>query len=382
MLDQTTLLIAIGLTASGLMLTLVVTWLGTRRDRYLLSWGAGLALIVVSILLYGLFSAPYVPAMQFVTFALLTAGFALIHAGAIQFRIGRLQRPWLAVLACAAAIALTGAAFLGGWSGTGTMLANIWCALYFGLSGVEAWRGRGEARLVMWTQAVLFWITAASFLLCAAVLLLEGRWVLTARPDNWAEDLNSLVIVVAMAGIGALALAINQLRLTKAERRRASTDSLTGLLNRRALFADVADGALRDGTAVLMLDLDRFKTINDSFGHAVGDTVLIRFAEILRQSLRQPDRAARLGGEEFCVVLEGVGVEAALAVAERIRSGFAASEPLSAEFGTPTVSAGVAVAFGSDDSFETLLRHADTALYAAKQAGRNQVQGPALEQAA
>ncbi len=374
MLDQYTLLIAIGIAAAGLMLTLLVTWIGARRDSYLLSWGAGLGLIVLSVLVYGAFSTPYVPALQFVAFELLISGSALVHVGAVQFRIGQIGivGPVLLWVGTTLPLAL---AFASGYSGVGTMMLNLGCALYFSLAGYEFWRGRAEAPLAMWTQSLLYWLTGASFLPCAAVLLLDGKLVLTERPSNWAEDLNSLVIIVALAGIGALALAINQQRITNAERRRASTDSLTGLLNRRALFGTVPTEALPEGLAVLMFDLDHFKTINDSFGHGVGDQVLRQFASILDDSLRAGDQAARIGGEEFCVVLQPLSRDDARLVAERVRARLAGLPALSAGFGPPTVSAGLAVVESAGETFETLLARADAALYAAKQAGRNCVRG-------
>ncbi|HEY0855167.1 MAG TPA: GGDEF domain-containing protein [Devosia sp.] len=374
-LDQNSLLIAIGIAASGLMTTLLIAWTGARQDKYLLCWGGGLALIVMAVLIYGLYSEPYVPALQFAAFELLISGFALTHIGAVLFRVGRVQ-PGGKMLLWALATSAMGLAFVTGYSGLGTIICNLACAFYFLMAGREFWLGRAEAPLAMWSQTVLYWATAISFALCAAVLIGNGQFVLTDRPSNWAEDINSLVIIVALAGIGALALAVNQMRATKAERRRALTDSLTGLMNRRALF-DWADTLpVADGTAVVMLDLDNFKAINDSFGHARGDDVLVRFADIVRANLRPEDRAARLGGEEFCLVFQGMTPAEASALAERIRGALEATPPLSRAFGPPTVSAGVAIAFGGDDTFDTLLRRADTALYEAKQDGRNRVEGP------
>lgn len=375
LLDQNSVLIAIGVAASGLMVTLLIAWTGARKDKYLLCWGIGLGLIVASVGIYGLLGEPYVPALQFAAFELLITGFALTHLGAVLFRVGEIH-PGRKMLLWALFTSAMGLAFVGGYSGLGTMIANFACAFYFVMAGREFWLGRAEAPLAMWSQAILYWATALSFALCAAVLLVNGQFVLTARPSNWAEDINALVIIVALAGIGALALAVNQLRATTAERRRAMTDSLTGLMNRRALFDWAETLEVADGTAVVMLDLDNFKTINDSFGHARGDDVLVRFAEIVRANLRPEDRAARLGGEEFCLVFQDMTPAEASAVAERIRSALEATTALSPAFGPPTVSAGVAIAFGGDDSFDTLLRRADTALYEAKQEGRNRVEGP------
>ena len=375
LLDQNSLLLAIGIAASGLMVTLLIAWAGPRTDKYVLWWGGGLAFIVFAVGLYGLYSDPYVPALQFAAFELLISGFALAHVGAVLFRVGSVH-PGRQMLIWSVVTSSMGVAFVAGYSGVGTIICNLACGFYFLMAGREFWRGRGEAPLAMWSQALLYWATALSFLLCAAVLLANGQFVLTARPTNWAEDINSLVIIVALAGIGALALAVNQLRATTAERRRALTDSLTGLMNRRALFGWSETLAVVDGTAVIMLDLDNFKAINDSFGHARGDEVLVRFAGIVRDQLRPADKAARLGGEEFCLVLQHMGPSEASAVAERIRGALEATAPLSRSFGPPTVSAGVAIAFGGDDRFDTLLRRADTALYAAKQDGRNRVEGP------
>ncbi|RYE72157.1 MAG: GGDEF domain-containing protein, partial [Hyphomicrobiales bacterium] len=296
LLDQNSLLIAIGIAATGLMLTLLVAWAGARQDRFLLLWSAGLSLIVAATIVYGLFSEPYVPAQQFTAFALLVTGFAITHAGTVMFRLGSVPPGPLALI-WAVAIGSLGLSFALGYSGIGTALCNLACGMYFLLAGSEIWRARAEARLAMWIQSLLYWLMAASFFLCAGVLLANGQFVLTARPSNWAEDINSLVIIVALVGIGTLALAINQQRATTAERRRALTDSLTGLMNRRALF-DWADTLpLADGTAVIMLDLDNFKSINDTFGHARGDEVLTRFASIVRQQVRAEDKAARLGAD-------------------------------------------------------------------------------------
>ena len=196
MLDQNSLLIAIGIAAAGLMLTLLVAWAGARKEKYLLSWGSGLALIVVAVLVYGLFSEPYEPALQFVAFALLVTGFALTHLGAVLFRVGSMSVV-RAVSMWAVAMGSMGLAFALGYSGIGTAICNLTCAAYFAMAGAEFWRGRAEAPLAMWAQALLYWLCAVSFFLCGAVLLLAGQFVLTARPSNWAEDLNSLVSIIS-----------------------------------------------------------------------------------------------------------------------------------------------------------------------------------------
>lgn len=154
--------------------------------------------------------------------------------------------------------------------------------------------------------------------------------------------------------------------------RAASSDPLTGALNRRGL-EDVAKlrGGLR-GT-LLVLDIDHFKHINDTRGHAVGDRVLIGVAEALRKHLRPNDVIARIGGEEFVVWASMVGADTALRVADRLREGIA--EDVSAEVGfSVTVSVGVGALHdeASDLLWQEVAR-VDQALYAAKAAGRNRV---------
>jgi diguanylate cyclase (GGDEF)-like protein len=197
-------------------------------------------------------------------------------------------------------------------------------------------------------------------------------------PANWAEDLNSMMVIVGLTGIGAISLTLNQSRWARHHHREARTDQLTGLLNRRALFDRFAETRLAPGTAVIMFDLDHFKAINDGLGHATGDLVLETFAGILKANLRLSDAAARLGGEEFCVVITDLSLRSGSGVAERIRAAFEAKtvEAPRGEAST-TVSAGVAIAGLEGEPFEDVLRRADDALYAAKSEGRNRVSGPA-----
>ena len=356
-LDQTSLLIAIGFSATALMLTLVITWLGTRQDHYLLSWGLG--------------------AVQCIAFALLLAGFAFIYVGCTQFSTGR--TPWRsALIGWTAASASMAVLFAVGLSGVGTMVMNVAAAGFFLAAGREHWLARANTPLAMLAKSALYGCTAVTFALCAIVLFIEGQWVLTARPHNWAEDLNSIALLAALAAAGAVTMALHQFRITEAHRRLAMTDALTGLLNRRALFSLAGSAPVAPATAVIMLDLDDFKTINDRFGHALGDEVLVRFSAILSRALGPEDVAARLGGEEFCLVIHATSAAAVHQLADGIRLELAGTQPLPGDFGPPTVSAGIAIASPHPETFDELLRAADELLYRAKDAGRNRVHGPEL----
>ena len=159
--------------------------------------------------------------------------------------------------------------------------------------------------------------------------------------------------------------------------RLVGRDDLTGVMNRRAIVALVGeerDRMRRTGAAfaVALFDIDFFKSVNDEHGHLVGDEVLRRFCGAASEAIRTTDRLGRIGGEEFLVLMPATDKpEAALAAAERVRDAVARVDWASVDAGLQvTVSAGVGIA-GADDTLETLLGRTDTALYAAKHAGRN-----------
>lgn len=163
----------------------------------------------------------------------------------------------------------------------------------------------------------------------------------------------------------------SQLIVSQLEMRLiAQQDELTGTLTRRA-FLQRLDGALsaEDPFALVVLDLDRFKQVNDRFGHPVGDIVLASTAQMIAAQVRSSDAFGRLGGEEFGLLLAGADGAAAIALAERIREAVAAQ--FIPETGAPvTLSLGVGIRLPSDDR-AALMRRADLALYEAKHDGRN-----------
>ena len=162
--------------------------------------------------------------------------------------------------------------------------------------------------------------------------------------------------------------------------RLAAIDSLTELANRRCFFEHATTEVLRAQRygrplALQMLDLDHFKDINDRYGHAAGDDVLQRLAAVLRNNLRHNDMAARIGGEEFVILLPETQLEDAALQAERMRS---AVEEIRLPYGPEdqrlTVSIGVAALSIGELSPEPMLTRADSALYKAKASGRNRVE--------
>jgi len=169
-----------------------------------------------------------------------------------------------------------------------------------------------------------------------------------------------------------------QERLAEELRLRAQTDALTGLPNRRHFFEQGLKAAAAAGPeavlSALLLDIDHFKAINDGFGHPVGDEVLRELASRCRGLLRAHDLMARIGGEEFAILLPGTRPGEAMDIAERLRAAFS-GVPVATQAGPVlmTISLGGAVLSAAGESFEGLLKRADVALYEAKHGGRDRV---------
>lgn len=158
----------------------------------------------------------------------------------------------------------------------------------------------------------------------------------------------------------------------------ARTDILTGLPNRRDMTERIAEEIHRcrrssGGFAILVMDIDHFKHVNDTYGHPVGDQVIVYIAEILQSTLRASDLCARWGGEEFLVLLPDTGAKGAASIAQRLCDNVASSTYADDECCiSPTVSIGIA-AYAPDDSLDALISTADSMLYQAKLQGRNRV---------
>jgi len=195
------------------------------------------------------------------------------------------------------------------------------------------------------------------------------------RPDAFGNTVRPTLQVLANQLAVALANASSVRRLEEL----ATTDGLTGCLNKRA-FMDEMDKRIRSAErfgrklSLLVTDIDHFKRVNDTYGHATGDVVIKELGAVLRRVKRETDVVARFGGEEFCVLCEETDTEGALLLAERIREELGAAA-FKTEIGTVKVTCSLGVAtFPRDAKGQgTLFETADKALYAAKHAGRNRV---------
>ena len=223
----------------------------------------------------------------------------------------------------------------------------------------------------------LFYLTMGVVLpLRAAALALEGSGTdYLSKPLTWQEPIYAFgFLFVIVTNLGFLLMC--KMRAEAEVRLQAMTDDMTGLANRRSL-EQALDHALATAQrsqrpfAVVMVDLDHFKQINDRFGHSTGDAALADFAERLRAGLRAQDLPFRYGGEEFCVLLPEADSGGAAILAERLRAHV--SQAASDGRHATSASFGVA-AWQSGDSADTLMGRADQALYRAKAAGRDRVE--------
>ncbi len=192
---------------------------------------------------------------------------------------------------------------------------------------------------------------------------------------DWATQIARLILLFGMT-ILALAIVSRTTRL----RRQSTFDRLTGLFNRAYVEEYLGPELLRtsrEGAPVIvaMLDVDKFKPFNDSYGHAAGDAALRQLAEQLRGTLRRGDVIARFGGEEIVVVMPGTRLPAALEKLEELRIAIGLKPIALPRGGTGRITVSIGVAAYPEDGreAETLLDVADSRLYAAKEAGRNRV---------
>lgn len=241
----------------------------------------------------------------------------------------------------------------------------------------ELWRG--PDRLVAQRAAAI--VTALqAFYMFARLVTGPGivpRFDWARAVDGAWISMMGLVMLLYIMIFGFLIMSMAKERTDLEHRRAAMLDPLTGAANRRGFMAAanrLIEDCARDDepVAVLLFDLDHFKSINDRFGHKAGDETLIEFCEVVASELPEGSLFGRLGGEEFAAVLSGQAALTLLDVADRVRARFTATTRLAERGATATVSVGVAVG-GPQSLIETLLADADRALYRAKEAGRDRV---------
>jgi diguanylate cyclase (GGDEF)-like protein len=264
----------------------------------------------------------------------------------------------------------------GGRAGSLSLIVG---AAYFLAAATALWLDRKERLTARWPLIVLT-VVQAGFYLIGAYSISSGSTDQNGIPS--IASLFGLIYfesIIFALGTSVFILALVKERNEAAGRMAARIDPLTGVVNRGAFMENatrVLERCQRDGApiSVMMFDLDRFKMINDTHGHAAGDAVIRKFCEITTAALRPNDVFGRLGGEEFAAVLPGSSIEAAYVRAERIRASFAASYRFIGNHQVDaTVSCGLSVSLNAEQTLTALLEDADAALYRAKSEGRNRV---------
>jgi diguanylate cyclase (GGDEF)-like protein len=366
-------------------LLLLFAWVQNMAIRAVAWWGFAHLLRAASVVLFGLYgSVPDLISIDIANAILFTA-FALTWTGArvfdhlkpqpiLLFAGGAL---WLVVCRIPEVEASYNVRVL---ISSGIIAAYTWAAAF------EFWRGRGEPLVSRWPAIFMLFAHGSLYLLrtpFGAML----PWSPTSDEvfeSVWLTVLSFEALLFTIA-IAFILLAMAKERTEHRHKTASLIDPLTGIANRRAFLAD-GEAQLKRlqadprPIAIMLLDLDNFKTINDRFGHAMGDRVLELFAQVGDRCIGRMDLFGRLGGEEFAALLFDTTRERAFAVAEQIRCSFA--EVTSEVEGRPvvgTVSIGIVLSHDAVLDLSALLAQADHALYRAKDNGRNRIEIASIE---
>ena len=347
-----------------------------RRDEaYWQSWALanvvlGLALLVFTV--ESRFPALLVAALPN---GLLVLGMALRWRAAREFS-GRPTSPWL-VWGPPGLFLVTALIFADLAYGAVFTIVNVILALQTGAAACEFWRDRADGLPSRYGLAAAYALMAASFGVRVPIGLVGIAAMPSGLPLDTALVIHLLVALVHTTASGAFALSLAHERANARLSHAASHDPLTGVPNRGAFDAHLR-AILRAGSdrpfALALLDIDHFKRINDRFGHLAGDEALRQCARICQQHIRKGDTMARIGGEEFAILLMDTTEEEACATIDRLRAAIASTPVLCADHRFRlTLSGGICHSSRAPAEFEALVRLADNCLYEAKHKGRNRI---------
>ncbi|WP_431047902.1 GGDEF domain-containing protein [Roseateles sp. L2-2] len=379
-LDPFTLLVLTAAMAAASALCLAAEWRSVR-ERSLLLWSTGFTIIAVGSALALLRSSGHVLLGIWFPNGLLIVAHWLFLAGVAGFTRTRLPRAWwlLAVVWLAMLFVPDGPWWSKVMLGIQSLLIAV-ITLRAGLllrphGGVLS-LGAAQLRFVLLAHGLFYLAKAGSTLLPEAFVNLAG--------------FRGAVILVSLVE-GAMAIMLLAISMTGTERHRreeriakiAARDPLTGLDNRRALYqrapALLAQSSRDRPSALLLIDIDHFKQVNDLHGHDAGDRLLVVLSELIRGALPDGAQAARLGGDEFVILLSGVSDATVQALSQELREAFA--EQARAMFETPepvSLSIGATLSDQPDEELSHWLKQADEALYASKRKGRDRMELVAL----
>jgi diguanylate cyclase (GGDEF)-like protein len=384
-LDVNTLFLVTIYVEAILGLLLLFAWVQNTAIYAVAWWGFADLLRAASIVLFGMFGTVSDLISIDLANALLFTAFALTWTGA---RVFDHRRPQPILLFAGAALWLAVGhmpVFAASWEARALLSSGIITA-YTWATAYEFWRGRSEPLVSRWPAIFMLFAHGALYLLRTpfGAMLSWKPMGNRAFGSVWLTVLSFEALLFTIS-IAFILLAMAKERTEHRHKTAALVDPLTGISNRRAFLQDGEARLKRQAIdprpiAVMLLDLDNFKSINDRFGHAIGDRVLQRFADVSSNCMRRADLFGRLGGEEFAAVLVDTTRERAVAVAEQIRASFAtATCEVDGRPVVATVSIGVVISYDAVLDISALLAQADHALYRAKDNGRNRIEVASIE---
>jgi diguanylate cyclase (GGDEF)-like protein len=384
-LDVNTLFLVTIYVEAILGLLLLFAWAQNTAVTAVAWWGFADLLRAASVTLFGLYgSVSDLVSIDLANVVLFTS-FAVTWTGA---RVFDSRKPLPVLLFAGAAVWLV-ASRIPGFADAfdvRVLLASGIITTYTWATAFEFWRGRGEPLVSRW-PAIFMLFAHGSLYLLRTPLGAMLPWIPNGNQifeSVWLTVLSFEALLFTIS-IAFILLAMAKERTEYRHKTAALVDPLTGVSNRRAFLQDGEAQLKRQATdprptAVMLLDLDNFKSINDRFGHAVGDRVLEIFADVSSGCLRRIDLFGRLGGEEFAALLRETTRERALAVAEQIRTSFAdATREVDGQPVGATVSIGIVISHDAVLDLSALLAQADHALYRAKDSGRNRIEIASIE---
>jgi diguanylate cyclase (GGDEF)-like protein len=378
-LDVNTLFVVTIYVEAILGLLLLFAWVQNPQIHAVAWWGCAHLMRASSVVLFGMYGSVNEAVSIDLANAMLFLAYAITWSGARIFD-GHKPLPMYLVAGPVVWLVVCHLPMFANALQLRFLLASGIITTYTWLTAYEFWRGRSEPLVSRWPAIFMLFAHGSLFLLRTPLAA-----VLPWSPTNQVFDSVWLTVLSFEALLFTIAIAFILLAMAKERteyrhKTAAMIDPLTGIANRRSFLQDATELTQRRvassySTAVLLMDLDHFKLINDRFGHAVGDRVLQIFAESTREAIRPSDLLGRLGGEEFAAVLDSVTREEAIALAERIHRHFLdAAAYVEGHAVGATVSIGMVLHQDASLDLPELLAQADQALYYAKERGRDRVE--------
>jgi diguanylate cyclase (GGDEF)-like protein len=374
-LDLPTLFVVATCITALLGLFLIMLWMQDRSVRALGWWAMAYLFGGIAVMIWllqpsatGMWSQDLASALLFLCCGLLWCGARAFHGRGISGLATAAGAVCWLVVTRIPDVALSGNARM--------IASSLIITVYVTLTAMELKRDRRRESASRRHAIVLAGLHGVVFL-----SPIVAQYAYPHAAGNFGEGffaLFALLTLLYVVGTAFIVVVMAKEQALALHKTAASTDPLTGLFNRRGFFENaqrLLDARLRKGVpiSVLMFDLDHFKSINDRFGHDIGDETLRLFAATISSAMRSEDIIGRLGGEEFVAILPN-GIASAIGIAQRVRLAFeAAAIEVAGHSLNATVSIGASEAITSADNIAQLLARADAALYRAKSSGRNRV---------